>query len=126
MVGRLPVSRARPLNFGPAPRNYGSLGDALLFAGLVGVDPELAGVVGDGGGPLGQVLPARGYIVRAASLPCGALRWRGRSHPLPLQPPLPLLLLLSHAEHMVRDPRLLKSQRSSPSTAAWLFPSVFL
>lgn len=41
MVGRLPVSRARPLNFGPAPRNYGSPGDALLFAGLVGVDPEL-------------------------------------------------------------------------------------
>lgn len=68
-------------------------------------------------------LPSPGW---AASLPCGALRWRGRSHPLPLQPPLPLLLLLSHAEHMVRDPRLLKSQRSSPGAAAWPLSSVFL
>lgn len=37
--------------------------------------------------------------------------------PLPLRPPLPLLLLLSLAEHMVRDPRLLKSQRSGPCAA---------
>lgn len=81
--------------------------------------------MGDGGGAPGPGA-ACGYLVRAALLPCRALRWRGRSQPLPLQPPLPLLLLLSHAEHMVRDPRLLKSQRSSPSGAACLFPSVFL
>lgn len=58
MVRRLPVSRARPLNFGPAPRNYGSPGDALLFAGLVGVDPELREWWGTAAEPLDQVLPA--------------------------------------------------------------------
>lgn len=57
MVGRLPVSRAGPLNFGPAPCNYGSLGDAL-FAGLVGVDPRLREWWGTRRGPPGQVLPA--------------------------------------------------------------------
>lgn len=57
MVGRLPVSRARPLNFGPAPRNYGFPGDAMLFAGLVGVDPALREWWGTAAGPLGQVLP---------------------------------------------------------------------
>lgn len=45
-------------NFCPAPRNYGSLGDALLFAGLVGVDSELREWWGTVAGPLGQVLPA--------------------------------------------------------------------
>jgi hypothetical protein len=57
VVGRLPVSRAGPLNFGPAPRNYGSLGDAL-FAGLVGVDPGLREWWETAAGPPGQVLPA--------------------------------------------------------------------
>lgn len=57
VVGRLPVSRAGPLNFGPAPRNYGSLGDAL-FAGLVGVDPGLREWWETVAGPPGQVLPA--------------------------------------------------------------------
>lgn len=44
-------------NFGPAPRNYGSLGDAL-FAGLLGVDPEQREWWGKAVGPLGLVLPA--------------------------------------------------------------------
>lgn len=30
-------------NFGPAPRNCGSLGDSLWFAGFVGIDPGLPG-----------------------------------------------------------------------------------
>lgn len=123
-MGRLLVSWARPLTSDPHPGTLTPLG---ARCGLPASWASILGCRGrrdDGEAP--RPGAAWGYLDSARPPLCGALRWRGRSHPLPLQPPLPLLLLLSHAEHMVRDPRFLKSQRSSPCAAAWPHPSVFL
>lgn len=94
----------------------------IYIAGSAGVNHRRSG----GGGETSRIrdTPSQRPPNAWTSLPspeserCG---WRGRSRPLPLPPPppLPLLLLLSHAEHMVRDPRLLKSQRSCSDAAVW-------
>lgn len=105
-----------PGNSCPPPLGLGAAIE-LAPQGLITGGPEGDGETsGIRDTPLAATPKARTSLPSPEAERCG---WRGRSRPLPLPPPLPLLLLLSHAEHMVRDPPLLKSQRSCLDAAAW-------